>query len=494
MTIGYIILQCTNSKNNMLSRGPTITFFKKCYVRHTNFSKETLPLYFNSSVDFGKQLSVNLSKNADLLSQITLKLILPNISKSTNTTLPHDIKKFKWINKIGLGIIKYIEIEVGGITIDRHYGDWLNIYYELFEGYNEDNQKTIGNNNKILNEYSSTKDNYSLYIPLKFFFNLFPKYYLPLLSISGQDVKLNIVLNKFEDCIKESPTHYFEVDETICLFQQNEYLYQNINLKKNIGKFVYFDTVNKRVYYEKVIGEFLIPTAQSIKSSYNIVGDKTKFNMIPKVNSIINRDEPFFNGNRPPLQDGFLLVNYVYLDHDERWYYQTNKLQYHVPLISTALDKTISNINYKYNFKLHNPTKALIWRFILKNNIEQNDIFNYSLFPLSNSDDNILISSKLYMNNVQISDITNVEFYNLLQNGTNYFYYNKFISSYSFSAISDYSDVHGTINLSKIQDMYLDIKLNKSINYQYPVNIRLYGLYYNIIEIDNGILSLKYTI
>ena len=234
MGIGLLLLKCTSNKNNILSNNPEITFFKKVYQRHTNFTQETSPLYFNTSIDFDKQLTVNLSKNADLISNITLKIVLPDIPQTTHSLLPVGKKKFKWINKIGLGIIKYINLEIGGILIDKQYGDWLNIYYELFRGEDNDNIFIIGDNNIELTEYSTYKNYYSLYIPLKFFFNLEPNFFIPILSITSQDIKLNIQLNTFLECYKESPSHYFEVDSNICLYKEDEYLYQNMNQIKNV--------------------------------------------------------------------------------------------------------------------------------------------------------------------------------------------------------------------------------------------------------------------
>ena len=37
------------------------------------------------------------------------------------------------IKKIGYGLIKNVEIEIGGQIIDKQYGEWFNIWYELCE-------------------------------------------------------------------------------------------------------------------------------------------------------------------------------------------------------------------------------------------------------------------------------------------------------------------------------------------------------------------------
>ena len=101
------------------------------YKRHTNFSIETVSQYFKSTPDFGRKVTVNLSKTADLLGSIYLYVELPDIIKENHSTLPTGIKNFAWVKKIGLALINYIDLEIGGILVDRHFGDYLNIWGEL---------------------------------------------------------------------------------------------------------------------------------------------------------------------------------------------------------------------------------------------------------------------------------------------------------------------------------------------------------------------------
>ena len=131
MPIGLLILVSTGKENLYLSHNPEITFFKIAYKRHTNFSTEIVPQYFKNIPNFGRRVSVNISKNADLLGQIHLYVKLPNIIPQTHKYLPENIKKISWIKKIGFGIIRFVDLEIGGTLIERHYGDWLNIWEEL---------------------------------------------------------------------------------------------------------------------------------------------------------------------------------------------------------------------------------------------------------------------------------------------------------------------------------------------------------------------------
>ena len=92
-----------------------------------------------------RDFDINISKNADLLHNIYLFVKLPSIPSCIHSYLPSGIKKFRWIDKIGLGIIKNIDLEIGGILIDRINGEYLNILYELGNKKMIGYRKMIGN-------------------------------------------------------------------------------------------------------------------------------------------------------------------------------------------------------------------------------------------------------------------------------------------------------------------------------------------------------------
>jgi hypothetical protein len=335
---GLLQIASFGSQDIFLTGNPEITYFKYVYRRYTNFSMETLEEYPNGIVNFNEKINFTLSKNADLVHKIYLKIELPkvdivkpvdantiNIAKNnfkeaktnwnnlneysnyiigaynlvfaelqpinadpltiynkleeyfinsidinaylevvklikpnivTNTdirtkvssivssslsrdekissisTTIEQIKKylenknmiyyeydpttgkkypnqdndepdsvlytkslylnasnqrynFAWINNLGHFIIKEIEIEIGGTTIDRHYNDWINIWYELtkssfkIETYN----KMIGNIPELTSYDNNIKQNYTLYLPLIFWFNQYNGISLPLVCL-----------------------------------------------------------------------------------------------------------------------------------------------------------------------------------------------------------------------------------------------------------------------------------------------------------------------
>jgi hypothetical protein len=204
MGFGLLILASFGTENCYFNKNPSITYFKKVFKKISNISNENLPQYFRSSPNFGRRLSTKIAKNSDMIKDITVYFELPDIQPSNHSSLPDDIKLMAWANKIGFAMIRYIDLEIGGVLVSRNYGDWLNILYETKWNNDEGWKKNIGNNIAILTDYTNGKTSYKLYIPLSFFFN---EVGFPLISISKQDIDIHVELNDFTQCFKQSPTN-----------------------------------------------------------------------------------------------------------------------------------------------------------------------------------------------------------------------------------------------------------------------------------------------
>ena len=493
MGLGTLILQ-SNGSENIFTSEPSITFFKKVFKQYVNISNEILPQYFKSSPTFGRRLSTKIAKNSDMIKDMTLYFELPDIMLSNHSTLPDNVKKFAWINKIGFGMIRYIDLEIGGILVSRHYGDWLNIEYETTSSNDKGWDKNIGKNITILTDYTNGKTSYKLYIPLTFFFNNNVDIGFPLIGISKQDMEIHVELNDFTQCYKETPTNYFQIDNYVCLFIKDEIIRQNVDNVKSMGEFVYFDIYTRRVYYNMIYNDFLIPItiSNTISNKYNIIGDKSGFTTMPSINSIIVKDENYFNTVYPPLKDAYLLVNYIYLDTEERMYFMNNELTYVVPLVSNVIEKNVTSVNTNYTLKLVNPHKILYWRAQLNSNLNINDVFNYSSLPLTEQEEPLIQSSKLLINSIARTELYNNEYYEKLQQYMNKTYSTKNISMFSFGFNPLEYEPHGTMNFSMVDNAMIQMSLNKIVNYNNSINIRAYGIYYNILIIKNGNSSMKF--
>jgi hypothetical protein len=63
-------------------------------------------------------------------------------AREKNEDALNDFVKFAWVDKIGHAMIDYVEVEIGGTVIDKHYGDWIDIWHELTK------QRELENNYK----------------------------------------------------------------------------------------------------------------------------------------------------------------------------------------------------------------------------------------------------------------------------------------------------------------------------------------------------------
>ena len=148
------------SQDIYLTGNPQITFFKVVYRRHTNFSMESIEQTFNGSPDFGKKVTVTVSRNGDLITKCYLQAELPAVTVS-------GLSGFRWIDEVGHFLVKSVEVEIGGQRIDKHYGTWLSIWSSLTltsgktAGYNS----MIGNDAPTITAATTDKVARTLYVP-----------------------------------------------------------------------------------------------------------------------------------------------------------------------------------------------------------------------------------------------------------------------------------------------------------------------------------------
>ena len=493
MGLGLLLLVSVGKENIYLSSQPEITFFKMAYKRYTNFSIESISQYFKSTPDFGRRVTVNLSKNADLLGQTYLYVELPDIIKENHSSLPTGIKKFAWVKKLGLALINYIDFEIGGILVDRHYGDYLNIWNELTVnlGIKKGFNKIIGNVD-ILNKYTNGKPSYVLYIPLNFWFCQDSGLALPIVSMIHSEIKIHVSFNDFNKCYLQSPTNYIQTVEPYSLFKEGEIIRQQVGSQNAVGRFVYFDATRGLLYYNKIVNDFVVPPISN-DQNYVITGDDTNFQQNINSNAIVIVDENYYRLNTPSLQNAYLLVNYIYLDNEERFKFINNSHEYLVPVIQNIQQQTFYSTNILYKIPFYNPIKIIFWRIQLTSNYNSNDLFNYTLDPLISDTNNIIQSEYLVLNSINRMELNKPEYYTNVQ-----IYQNKFttpsdgIHMFSFCINPLDYQPSGSLNFSKIDDAYIQFTCNKLVNYQNPINICSYGLQLNLFRVSNGLGGLGY--
>ena len=178
-------------QDKYLTDNPQLTFFKHVYRRYTPFAIESIPVEFEGTADFGKRISVIIPKKADLLWSMFIEVDLPEMPLLGTT-------KRYWCNDIGHAMIQDISIEIGDKEIDKHTGEWFQIWTELttpaskLDGY----RNMIGHwqNYPSLNESAGKLH---LTIPLRFWFCNSIGMALPLVALQAHPVRLIIHLRPF---------------------------------------------------------------------------------------------------------------------------------------------------------------------------------------------------------------------------------------------------------------------------------------------------------
>ena len=493
--VGLLTLVSIGKENIYLSAQPEITYFKIAYKRYTNFSIEPVPQYFKTTPDFGRRCTVSISKNADLIGMTHLYAELPTIQLENISDIPSSIKKFSWVNKPGLALINYIEVEIGGEIVDRHYADWINIWHELTikmglrRGYN----KMIGNITE-LTSFTNSKNSTIVYIPLCFWFCLDTGLALPIIALHHNDIKIHVQFNDVSSCYNISPSKYIQVNNNFCLLNDGELFYQNFENNKIIGKFVYFDVINQRIYYNSIKGKFNVPiTNNDVK--YRLYGNVTKFEINISPSSIVVSTNDYFSFNQPSIITSYLIINYIYLDNFERINIINKNHDYLVPIVQRLSPQVVYSTNVAYKLPLVNPNKLIVWTASLLSNINNNNTFNYTTFPYTDTEENLITSNLVVINSINNTDINSFEYYTFLQKYQSEFQNaQKGINIYSYANCPKDLQPSGSLNFSKIDNAYLQLTMNKIVNYQNPAVINGYGLQYNVFRISSGIGGLVFKI
>lgn len=169
--------------------------------------------------------------------------------------------KFAWVKRLGTSMIDYIDVHIGGEHIDRHYGDWLNIWYEL-AGKKEQTiiyKKMTGDIPELTELNNKVKPLYTLFVPLQFWFNRYNGLALPLVAIQYSDVIISVKLKPLESCCyMEKTTTTNLKDAVTSFFTQNNV---NVNMSLLID-YVFLDKEERRKFAQ-VAHEYLIDQVET---------------------------------------------------------------------------------------------------------------------------------------------------------------------------------------------------------------------------------------
>ena len=156
---GLMQLVAYGAQDIYLTGNPQITFFKVVYRRHTNFSMECIKQTFTGTPDFGSSATATISRNGDLVSGLYVtfdpQLVTgkANVQDSDSTAYNETTaERIHTSANVGFGLIKQVDIEIGGQRIDRQFGKWMNVWSDLTEN---NPSRSKGHINSFNGEYGT---------------------------------------------------------------------------------------------------------------------------------------------------------------------------------------------------------------------------------------------------------------------------------------------------------------------------------------------------
>jgi hypothetical protein len=249
---GLIQIVAYGAQDIFLTADPEITFWKLQYRRHTNFATESIEQTFNGNADFGKKVSATIARNGDLMYRATLVVELPEIEPTVSGCWTHDV---------GHHLINTVDFEVGGQRIDRHWGDWLQIWSSLTvpDSQKVTYYKMIGRTEQLCGYNTNVKPRTTLYIPLQFYFNRFAGCALPLIALQYHEVKINV--------------EFRPIELLWCCANDSGYLDDNVRRRNMLScslwvDYVFLDTDERRKFAQ-ISHEYLIDQLQYTEESIN---------------------------------------------------------------------------------------------------------------------------------------------------------------------------------------------------------------------------------
>ena len=445
---GIIQLVAYGAQDIYLTGNPQITFFKAVYKRHTNFAIEKYNQFAIGTVNWGNKLTYTIDRKGDLLGKCHLDFYLEFIDINGNYLTYDQVKQQLITNKsnnnlaksIGYSFINYIDIEIGGCTIDTHTGHWMAIKSELFKDFNS-----------RINDFfltggfykASHISNHAIYIsiPLQLWFNNNPGLYLPLVALQYHEVKINLKLNNINHIILNNinglNTSQYPKPVNIKIIE--------INL---VSEYVYLDT-EERKKFAQVSHEYLIEQLQELPNEFcntsnNIALINLGFNHpVKEIIWTLHRKEntdllgPLWSGEKDRIKTAQIQLN------------------------GTDRFSATPGIYFQSNQKLNHHSGIDLHKFFL----DITGIITGSFIPYNDD-----LESKFP--NADLSPFV-----------------------YSFSIEPEKSQPSGSCNFSRLDNAILTFTINQKIPKEYfdGILIKIYGTNYNVLRIMSGMGGLAYS-
>jgi hypothetical protein len=199
MASGRVEIAYTGIQDTFLTGDPQFTYFQKVYKQHTKFALEVMDTPIDGALGFGQNLVATIPRMGDLIRTIYLRVLLSNVSSSNAVV---DGSNVGYTDSIGNALIDYADLIIGGQTVQRINGEFMEIYSDMWISDSQQaSMKALVGTNYDLNALTGIQ-NASLYIiPLPFYFYRNDSMAIPLSAITFQEVQVRIQLKPLSQLV-----------------------------------------------------------------------------------------------------------------------------------------------------------------------------------------------------------------------------------------------------------------------------------------------------
>ncbi len=441
----------------------------------------------------------------------------------------------KWIDNLGHYYFNFFELVINGITFDNYSNDFLHIYqtHSVQSHYKDNYNRMIGNSDDIY--INKGTPNY-IYTPLIFSYNNInePSQSLPLVGMMNSTIKINSRINDIKNLVylQDWEAMYEElkivvlrrdqhnIDANNCVSVYN-LPYEKIELKLPENIYIYYcSTVNANVLNAKYPGI----NADNILNNYGTGGTGNKIltlddfiylmNIIKTETKLSENDKISLAGyhyfidynyvlNLIPKPKISLLSEYGFIDNYEKEIMAQNSMDY---VIETH-HEIVLDLNDTDLFDSLDDMDGLLKDVYVfgRKKLNLNGISPYGKSQYTNFDSTYINEIKLNISH----EVNFYEYYNIAKDSFNnrasyeylnypvpygvyYKTFSLFTNSIQPSGFINMKNIIGKDIVVTINDYYTNYYNSKNNPYNLGIEFKIIYTKYNISNVKNGNLELKF--
>ena len=493
-----------------LTGNPQITFFKVVYRRHTNFACEAIEQTFNGTPALGGKATVPITRNGDLVTKMWLKTTLATSDTLTQVTT-------------GATTSAYHVLGTAGTAISGATANVTNLSFAVTASGKFSVTATVSNNatpltaglfpvGRVVRIQDTT--NYNGYYTVVTAGN---NTVVVLNALSATFSAAGTPANEANDTnAKITPyaaaeTFSWGTDVGYSLINAVELQIGGTKIDKHYGRWMHvWSQLSKSGDHDNSHTQMVNP-ADSTTTSHNLYVPlqffccrndglalplialqyhdvRLEFDFSSGQNTIVNLNAAGTaagsKGANVSLSNTTLLVNYVYLDSEERKRFAQASHEYLIEQLQfTGVETVSASASNKVRLNFNHPVKELVWA--VEKSADGVNHFDFS----NGSSANPVSDALLQLNGHDRFSKETGKFFNYVQTQTHHSRTpSAGINVYSFALNPEEHQPSGTCNFSRIDNATLTVTTAAAGTSMY-----VYGVNYNVLRVMSGMGGVAYS-